>query len=211
LLAGNDPVRHPSSQLRLPGPPAYGADRGAGSRGRLALTPRGPVVEIGAATPYYCPRRVTIIVDPADSHERVTTCASPFDTDLRDWTSCRSRPWNTWASADTLGGGGRSVQRGREDCARARRFLVTFPVGWNVALDQRALTGWGAWRGLLLGSSRRRNLARRGRRSGPATLRHRGGAVGELGLRTGARRPPRRREPPMVMKPRPMKTCDNVC
>lgn len=40
------------------------------------------VIEIGAVTPYYWPRRVPHVVDPYDPHPYVTTRASLFDVDL---------------------------------------------------------------------------------------------------------------------------------
>ncbi len=40
------------------------------------------VMEIGAVTPYYWPRRVPHVVDPYDPHPLVTTKASLFDVDL---------------------------------------------------------------------------------------------------------------------------------
>jgi hypothetical protein len=41
----------------------------------------GPVIEIGAVTPYFWPSRVTRVVDPADEHPLVTDRASLFDID----------------------------------------------------------------------------------------------------------------------------------
>ena len=41
----------------------------------------GPVIEIGAVTPYYWPKRVMRVVDPADPHSLVTDRVSLFDID----------------------------------------------------------------------------------------------------------------------------------
>src|SRR5262245_40536642 len=42
----------------------------------------GPVIEVGAVTPYYWPGRVSRIVDPGDDHPRVTDRESLFGLDF---------------------------------------------------------------------------------------------------------------------------------
>src|SRR4051812_26796604 len=46
----------------------------------------GDIIEIGAVTPYYWPGRIGRIVDPVDTHPRVTDRVSLFDMDFSGQT-----------------------------------------------------------------------------------------------------------------------------
>jgi hypothetical protein len=99
-----------------------------------------PVIEIGAVTPYYWPGRVPIVVDPTDAHERVTVQRSLFDVDL---TGHDVLSISTIEHVGERRYGLAEPRHPREAIekigAEAASFLVTFPIGWNAALDELVL------------------------------------------------------------------------
>jgi hypothetical protein len=95
------------------------------------------VSEIGAVTPYYWPRRVADIIDPADGHRLVTRRCSLFDIDFH------GRAVLSISTLEHVGTGqydlpvdppaaGRALAK---IFAEAPQFLITVPVGYNPALD----------------------------------------------------------------------------
>lgn len=101
------------------------------------------VCEVGAVTPYYWPGRIVRIVDPADPHPGVTERKSLFDVDLRGASVL---------SISTVEhvGLGEYGQPSEPDLApkairkivdEAESWLVTFPIGYNAALDHYVRSG----------------------------------------------------------------------
>ena len=58
------------------------------------LTTKDNVIEIGAVTPYYWPKRISNVVDPTDSHELVNIKASCLMPLLRTGIYCVYRSLN---------------------------------------------------------------------------------------------------------------------
>jgi hypothetical protein len=95
------------------------------------------VLETGAVTPYYWPRRVSTVVDPYDPHPLVTHRLSLFDMDLSD------RDVLAISTLEHIGVGDYGPVGPDETPVRAfekihresRRFLVTVPYGYNPAVD----------------------------------------------------------------------------
>jgi hypothetical protein len=100
------------------------------------------VMEIGAVTPYYWPRRVATVIDPFDDHPLVTHRASLFEfildkpvlsistfehVGLRDYGSTEPAEWSTLAF--------------RKLFDEAPEFLVTVPVGYNPRVDDLLFGG----------------------------------------------------------------------
>jgi hypothetical protein len=98
----------------------------------------GAVWEIGAVTPYYWPGRVSAVIDPADGHRLVTHQQSMFDLDLT------GRVVLSISTLEHIGSGEYGLEQSIDGApqalqkifAESPRFLVTFPVGCNKALDQ---------------------------------------------------------------------------
>lgn len=96
------------------------------------------VIEIGAVTPYYWPKRVAAIVDPGDDHPLVTARTSVMDLDLK------GRAVLSISTFEHIGSG----EYGQEPSphegvlafeklfAEAETFLVTVPMGYNDYLDK---------------------------------------------------------------------------
>ena len=103
------------------------------------------VIEIGAVTPYYWPRRVARIVDPGDNHPLVTDGRSIMDLDL---TGQHVLSISTF---EHIGSGEYGLPPAPEEGAaafaklfrEAAAFLVTVPMGYNPNLD-RFVMGEGA-------------------------------------------------------------------
>lgn len=95
-------------------------------------------IEIGAVTPYYWPRRLSRVVDPADDHPDVTDRLSFLDID------CSGSNVLSISTFEHIG----LPQYGQHaDAAMLRdafeklfqespRFLVTVPTGYNAACDE---------------------------------------------------------------------------
>jgi hypothetical protein len=96
------------------------------------------VVEIGAVTPYYWPRRVPCIVDPRDPHPLVTTKASLFDVDFS------GAPVLSISTLEHVGLSDYGLPVDHSLAVKALRkvfqespaFLITVPAGYNQALDE---------------------------------------------------------------------------
>ena len=96
------------------------------------------VIEIGAVTPYYWPRRVPQVVDPYDPHPLVTTRASLFDVDLS------AGPVLSISTLEHVGIGdyGLPVDHSLAEKAfrkvfkESQSFLITVPVGYNETMDR---------------------------------------------------------------------------
>lgn len=96
------------------------------------------VIEVGAVTPYYWPRRVARVVDPADPHEQVTDRAEMARVDLAGAHVL------TVSTLEHFGHGDYGLpkdpglfraavgQLAREPAA----FLATIPVGYNPVADE---------------------------------------------------------------------------
>jgi hypothetical protein len=95
------------------------------------------VVEVGAVTPYYWPRRVSQVVDPCDLHPLVTHRVSVFDVDLTE------RPVISISTFEHIGAGDYKLAADPPLVSKAFRklfrespnFLITVPVGFNEFLD----------------------------------------------------------------------------
>jgi hypothetical protein len=103
----------------------------------LANVDASRVIEIGAVTPYYWPRRVPRVVDPYDPHPLVTTRASLFDIDL---TGTAMLSISTLEHVG-IGDYGLPVDHSLVEKAfqkvfmESSSFLITVPVGYNEVLD----------------------------------------------------------------------------
>jgi hypothetical protein len=99
--------------------------------------PAEGLVEIGAVTPYYWPRRVAVVVDPFDPHPAVTDRRSLFDIDLA------GRHVLSISTLEHVGTGDYGSTEPPELAAEAFRkvfaeagdFLITVPVGYNPRTD----------------------------------------------------------------------------
>lgn len=96
------------------------------------------VIEIGAVTPYYWPRRVPHVVDPFDPHPLVTTRASLFDVDLS------GGPVLSISTLEHIGVNDCCLTVDHALVEKAFRkvfreslsFLITVPVGYNETMDR---------------------------------------------------------------------------
>jgi len=104
---------------------------------RWLSTVSGPVIEIGAVTPYYWPNRLTRVVDPADQHPLVTDRVSLFDVDTTGLNVlCLS-------TLEHIGSGeyGQQVDATGPTkalahlTARCRDYLITVPFGYHPDVD----------------------------------------------------------------------------
>lgn len=98
-------------------------------------------VEIGAVTPYYAPGRVPEVIDPADPHPLVTHRESLFSVDFKD------KDVLSISTIEHVGTGeyGNSREENAVEAletilAHSRSCLVTFPLGYNKALDDHVAT-----------------------------------------------------------------------
>lgn len=106
------------------------------------LTKAGEVWEVGAVSPYYWPGRVRHVVDPADSHPAVTHRCSLFALDLRGREVLSvSTVEHVGEARYGLAEAATPTQALDKIVAEARTFLVTFPLGCNLALDELAISG----------------------------------------------------------------------
>ena len=95
------------------------------------------VIEIGAVTPYYWPRRISTVVDPYDPHPLVTHHVSLFNVDLS------GRDVLTISTLEHIGVGDYGPAGTNETALNAlekilresKRFLVTVPHGYNATVD----------------------------------------------------------------------------
>jgi hypothetical protein len=103
----------------------------------LAHVPLDELVEVGAVTPYYWPGRVARIIDPFDSHPRVTDRKSLFDVPLA------GRRVLSISTFEHIGTGDYGISESPELTLAAFRkvfdespqFLVTVPTGYNRRMD----------------------------------------------------------------------------
>jgi hypothetical protein len=103
----------------------------------LTLVSPDRVTEIGAVTPYYWPRRIADVVDPADPHPLVTRKASIFDVSLA------GRSVLSISTFEHIGIGDYGLppdaelafQAVRKLVAEAPVFLVTIANDYHRALD----------------------------------------------------------------------------
>lgn len=95
------------------------------------------VIETGAVTPYYWPRRVATVVDPYDPHPLVTHRLSLFDMDLsdRDVLAISTLEHIGVGDYGPVGPDETPVRAFEKIYRESRRFLVTVPYGYNPAVD----------------------------------------------------------------------------
>jgi hypothetical protein len=97
----------------------------------------GPVIEIGAVTPYYWPSRVARVVDPADGHPLVTDRVSLFDIDTTGLNVlCLSTLEHIGSGEygqplDPIG----PTKALAHLTANCRDYLITVPFGYNPDID----------------------------------------------------------------------------
>lgn len=99
----------------------------------------GEVIEIGAVSPYYFPKAVTHVCDPADVHPRVDLKCSMFELDLKgknvlcistlEHISTGEYGVNINTEESPIKGFNKIVQESRE-------CFITFPVGASKELDE---------------------------------------------------------------------------
>lgn len=105
------------------------------------------LIEVGAVSPYYWPRRIKTIVDPYDTH--------PLVTHREDWITHQGK-YNAILSISTfehigLSDYGLVGDLEKSDIAlsklisSASDFLVTWPAGYNNYLDQSVLKKIPTW------------------------------------------------------------------
>jgi hypothetical protein len=98
----------------------------------------GEVVEVGAVTPYYWPGRVGRVIDPYDSHARVTDRQSLFNVDLRGASVL------SISTFEHIGTGDYGISESPELLHAAFRklfdespqFLLTVPMDYNPRVDR---------------------------------------------------------------------------
>lgn len=103
----------------------------------LNRVPAEQLVEVGAVTPYYWPRRMARVVDPADTHPQVTDRASILDLDLT------GRAVLSLSTLEHVGSGEyglppepTALRRAIDKlCAEAAAFLISMPAGYNPQTD----------------------------------------------------------------------------
>jgi len=101
------------------------------------ITTKENVIEIGAVTPYYWPKRINNIVDPTDNHKLVNIKASLFDVFLKD------RNVLCLSVLEHIGVGdygidsspGLSIGALEIILMQSKSALITIPVGYNKQLD----------------------------------------------------------------------------
>jgi hypothetical protein len=109
----------------------------------LAVRDPAEVCEIGAVTPYYWPHRVKCVVDPADPHPLVSERKSFLEMDAQDLNIL------SISTFEHIGMGDYNLPQQSQLFALAFRklldeastFLVTFPIGFNIDLDDRLFGG----------------------------------------------------------------------
>jgi len=95
------------------------------------------VIETGAVTPYYWPRRVSAVVDPFDSHPQVTHHESLFACDFsgRDVLAISTLEHISVGDYGPAKPDETPVHALEKICRESRRFLITVPYGFNAAVD----------------------------------------------------------------------------
>ena len=98
------------------------------------------VIEIGAVTPYYMPRKVKDIVDPTDLHKLVNYHISMFDMDLT------GKNVLSISTVEHIGTGDYGFQENTNAVKAIKKIiresnscLITYPIGWNPYLDEWTL------------------------------------------------------------------------
>jgi len=108
----------------------------------------GPVVEVGAVTPYYLTsenslsRKISRIIDPADPHRSVTDRSSLFDIDFSGANVL------SISTIEHIGTGDYGVEERERSSPEAltklmresATFLLTMPIGYNPVLDRHLAT-----------------------------------------------------------------------
>lgn len=97
--------------------------------------------EIGAVTPYYWPGRISVVIDPCDTHALVTSRTSLFD---HDFTGCNVLSISTVEHVGSGDYGLSSSEKAADALDRilsqSASFFITFPLGYNAVLDQHLRT-----------------------------------------------------------------------
>ena len=95
------------------------------------------VIETGAVTPYYWPRRVSTVVDPYDPHPLVTHSVSLFSVDLSGCDVLAISTLEHIGVGDYGPGAANetAVDAFEKICRESKRFLVTVPYGYNATVD----------------------------------------------------------------------------
>ena len=98
------------------------------------------VTEIGAVSPYYWPGRIKTIIDPCDAHKCVSDHQSMFRYGF-EGTNVLSI-----STIEHIGEGRYGQQEEKTPIdglskliEEADRFLITFPIGCNVTLDEAVI------------------------------------------------------------------------
>ena len=101
------------------------------------LATKDDVIEIGAVTPYYWPKRIKDIVDPTDGHDLVNINATLFDVSLKNKNVlCLSVLEHIGAGDYGLDSSpGTSIGALEIILMRSKSALITVPVGYNKQLD----------------------------------------------------------------------------
>jgi hypothetical protein len=109
----------------------------------LHRVPAERVIEVGAVTPYYWPRRVARVVDPADPHAQVTDRREMARVDLSGADVLCVSTLEHFGHGDYgLPGDPGLFRAAVEQLAREpASFLVTIPVGYNAVADAWAFGG----------------------------------------------------------------------
>jgi hypothetical protein len=104
----------------------------------LDAVPAGEVYEVGAVTPYYWPGRVGRVIDPYDTHARVTHRTSVMDVDLRgaDVLSISTLEHVGTGDYGLPREPGAAVAAFQKVFREARRLFITIPIGQNSELDE---------------------------------------------------------------------------
>jgi hypothetical protein len=108
----------------------------------LDLVDNERVLEVGAVSPYYWPKRVMNVLDPTDAHPNVTVKKSLFDVDLT------GKSVLSISTFEHIGIGDYGLSTDEAASARALDklfkespcFLATFAAGYNLWLDQHLIT-----------------------------------------------------------------------
>jgi hypothetical protein len=102
------------------------------------------VIETGAVTPYYWPRRVSTVVDPYDPHPLVTHRQSLFEVDLsdRDVLAISTLEHIGVGDYGPVGAAETPVSAFEKIFRESRRFLITVPYGFNAAVDATFFAGF---------------------------------------------------------------------
>lgn len=95
------------------------------------------IMEIGAVTPYYWPRRIHAVMDPYDIHPLVSRRDSMFNVDFRgrDVLAISTIEHVGFGDCGPVIDGETSANALLKIIHEARRLLITIPYGFNPSVD----------------------------------------------------------------------------